>query len=160
MDDRCTVSEWTDWSPCSASCGTGLKYRSRQLIVSGELKDICAGRVELAQQRICTLQADCSVDRASAKRKLWKKYINWKYNFITEDVLFQKFVWWNRKSGLAEDFSNVGTSIPGKGNASLSLTADAGETGIILNLNRNVIKLVLQSEASILIFAKLALRPK
>lgn len=62
--------------------------------------------------------------------------------------------------GLAEDFSNVGTSIPGKGNASLSLTEDAGGTGIILNLNRNVIKLVLQSEASILIFAKLALRPK
>lgn len=68
MDDRCTVSEWTDWSPCSASCGTGLKYRSRQLIVSGELKDVCAGRVELAQQRICTLQADCSVDQASAKQ--------------------------------------------------------------------------------------------
>ncbi|EEB20418.1 f-spondin, putative [Pediculus humanus corporis] len=68
MDSRCTTSEWTDWSPCSATCGTGLRYRSRQVLVGGELKDICAGRVELNQQRICTLQADCSVDRTSAKQ--------------------------------------------------------------------------------------------
>ncbi|KAK6619736.1 hypothetical protein RUM43_012496 [Polyplax serrata] len=68
MDSRCTTSEWTDWSPCSVTCGTGLRYRSRQVLVSGELKDICAGRVELNQQRICTLQADCSIDRASAKQ--------------------------------------------------------------------------------------------
>ncbi|KAL0268585.1 UNVERIFIED_CONTAM: hypothetical protein PYX00_010463 [Menopon gallinae] len=68
MDDRCTTSEWTDWSPCSATCGTGLMYRSRQVLVGGELKDICAGRVEVNQQRMCTLQADCSVDRLSAKR--------------------------------------------------------------------------------------------
>lgn len=74
MDSRCTVSEWTDWSPCSATCGTGLRYRSRQVLVSGELKDICAGRVELNQQRICTLQADCSVDRTSAKRNVARDF--------------------------------------------------------------------------------------
>ncbi|KAL0830770.1 hypothetical protein ABMA28_002890 [Loxostege sticticalis] len=30
--DDCLVSEWGEWSPCSATCGFGNKYRSRKVI--------------------------------------------------------------------------------------------------------------------------------
>ncbi|KAG5327913.1 SPON1 protein, partial [Acromyrmex heyeri] len=67
LDPVCKVTDWSDWSPCSASCGKGVKLRTRLLIVDPSLQAECSSRVELLQQRPCLVQSDCTFDMATAK---------------------------------------------------------------------------------------------
>ena len=64
----CPVTDWSDWSPCSASCGKGVKLRTRLLLVAPEVQEKCSARVELVQQRHCVVQEECTFDMAVAKR--------------------------------------------------------------------------------------------
>lgn len=66
-DPMCPVTEWSDWSPCSASCGKGVKLRTRFLLVNAELQQKCGSRVETVQQRPCMDVEDCSLTREDAK---------------------------------------------------------------------------------------------
>ncbi|KYN10487.1 Spondin-1 [Trachymyrmex cornetzi] len=67
LDPVCKVTDWSDWSPCSASCGKGVKLRTRLLMVDPSLQAECSSRVELLQQRPCLIQSDCTFDMATAK---------------------------------------------------------------------------------------------
>ncbi|CAG5081026.1 Similar to SPON1: Spondin-1 (Gallus gallus), partial [Cotesia congregata] len=67
IDPTCPVTDWSDWSPCSASCGKGVKIRTRLLMVDPARQEECSAKVEHIQQRSCLVQADCTFDMATAK---------------------------------------------------------------------------------------------
>jgi len=51
-DPQCAVAEWTDWSPCSVSCGHGYNIRTRVFTLSFVPNRVCEG-VRLTERRDC-----------------------------------------------------------------------------------------------------------
>lgn len=58
-DPLCPAGQWSDWSPCSVSCGRGISIRRRLLLVEPELIDLCTSRVKLNEQRSCEQAETC-----------------------------------------------------------------------------------------------------
>lgn len=59
-DPQCSVADWSEWSPCSVSCGHGHNIRTRVFTLSFVPNRICEG-VRLTEKKDCRLQ-DCWTD--------------------------------------------------------------------------------------------------
>uniref|UniRef100_A0A0P6DCY0 Spondin-1 n=2 Tax=Daphnia magna TaxID=35525 RepID=A0A0P6DCY0_9CRUS len=72
-DPECLVSDWSDWSPCSATCGKGMQVRSRIPLVIGNngvaatfLPGHC--NMDTMEKTVCMAdKPDCSFSMADAK---------------------------------------------------------------------------------------------
>jgi len=66
-DPDCPVTAWSDFSPCSATCGRGVQIRTRLLLVEPEREGACKAKKELHQQRQCQMRTDCVFDYETAR---------------------------------------------------------------------------------------------
>ncbi|GFR75935.1 thrombospondin type-1 domain-containing protein 7B [Elysia marginata] len=59
----CQMSDWTDWSPCSVQCGSGISYRSRKVVTQqangGRLCPFTPGKTKEAEPVTEPLVVSC-----------------------------------------------------------------------------------------------------
>ncbi|XP_042243075.1 spondin-1-like isoform X2 [Homarus americanus] len=63
---ECAVTQWTDFSPCSASCGQGFTMRARSFLIPSTNKDMCS--VSTIEKKLCMAERpNCTISPEDAK---------------------------------------------------------------------------------------------
>lgn len=66
-DPMCQVTQWSDWSPCSQTCGRGVTIRTRLLLSDESKREECTKRRQLHQQQECVQRNECVFSEDEAK---------------------------------------------------------------------------------------------
>lgn len=51
VDDICAITPWSDWSPCSVTCGIGIREKWRMFLRKSNLTDNCG--LHLMEKDVC-----------------------------------------------------------------------------------------------------------
>lgn len=64
IDPNCTVTKWSEWSPCTEACGKGIKIRTRLYVNPYKSKNVC--NVQLIQSIEC-IGDKCTTEKNEAQ---------------------------------------------------------------------------------------------
>lgn len=67
IDAKCSVTNWSEWSPCTEQCGKGVRIRTRIYINPHESKKVC--NVQLIQPMDCYGE-NCQTDQPDNRSKM------------------------------------------------------------------------------------------
>ena len=75
MADTCEYDEWSDWSPCSLTCGVGSQTRTRGLL--NNITEAEANNCDLVETRSCSIVGSCPTCEPSLPSHNMYAFINW-----------------------------------------------------------------------------------